>query len=174
VNDRETHQTKTKDDRSMVKQRNVWFVVADGSHARIVVKRPEETGYDTIREFSSAEARKPTRALVSDKPGRSIDSPTPGRSPARHGMAPATDTHRLRKREFALSLADEINRASQRNAFDDLVLVAPARSLTHIRGRLDHIAKAKMLRAVAKDLTNLPQAELFRQLDQIGARRTSP
>ena len=152
----------------MPKRKKLWFVVADGARARILAKREEQPGFDTLDEFHSDDARKFSRELTSDKPGRGQESAQTGR---RSAMEPASDAHLKQKREFGRFLAGELNRAGQAKRFDELVLIAPTRALTEIRGALDTQTKSKLVREVAKDLTNIPQDQLAEHLHQIHSPR---
>lgn len=148
----------------MPKQKNLWFVVADGARARILAKRKEVPGYDTLEEFHSDDARKFGRDLIADKPGRGQESGLTGR---RSGMEPTSDPHLKQKREFARFVAAELNSASKAKRFDGLVLIAPTRALADIRDALDAQTRAKLAHEVAKDLTNTPQDQLAEHLRQI-------
>jgi protein required for attachment to host cells len=148
----------------MPKTKKVWFVVADGARARILAKRAELPGFDTLDEFHSDDARKFSRELTSDKPGRGQESAQTGR---RSGMEPTSDAHAKEKRVFARFVAGELNRAGQAKRFDELVLIAPTRALADIRDALDTQTKAKLAHEVAKDLTNMPQDQLAEHLGQI-------
>jgi protein required for attachment to host cells len=72
----------------------------------------------------------------------------------------------MEKQKFAKHVAQELNRASARNAFDQLVLVAPAHTLHEIHERLDTTTLAKMVDTLQKDLTKVPDSELARHLDE--------
>ncbi len=145
----------------MAKRLNTWFVVADGASARILTRGAEGKGFVIVERRESAEARRPTRELVSDRPGRGHESATTGR----HAMEAPNDPQRLKKLEFARELAREINRASAESRFDDLVLVAPARTLGEIKRVLDGTARAKLSAALTKDLTKVPPDHLHDHLD---------
>jgi protein required for attachment to host cells len=75
-------------------------------------------------------------------------------------MQATSDPHRLKKEEFARELARSINRAGAEGRFDDLVLVAPARTLGKLKRELDGPARAKLSASLPKDLTKIPHDRL--------------
>lgn len=145
----------------MAKDRALWIVVADGEHARFVTPAPKRA-FHTQRVLDSPTAHKKTSDLGTDKPPRTMESATG----LRHAIAPKHDLHELEKRKFAHQVAREINRASASGAFDQLVLVAPARTLNDIRDELDATAVAKLLGTLRKDLVKVPDHELAPHLDE--------
>jgi protein required for attachment to host cells len=140
----------------MPKRLNTWFVVADGASARILARDADGRNFVVVEERDWPEARVPTRELVSDKPGRSQERGAVGR----HAMQATSDPHRLKKDEFARELARSINRAGAEGRFDDLVLVAPARTLGKLKRELDGPARAKLSASLPKDLTKIPHDRL--------------
>ena len=147
----------------MAKRLNTWFVVADGASARILTRDAASGNFVVVEERDSPEARLRTRELVSDRPGRSHESGMTGR----HAMEAPSDPQRLKKEEFARELARAINRACGEGRFDDLVLVAPARTLGEIKRELDRTALAKLSASLTKDLTKVPADHLHDHLGGI-------
>jgi len=146
----------------MPKRRVTWFVLADGSRARFLTRRPEDPGFEIVEEHDAPEARMPTREIVSDHPGSVQESA----SPARHGVGARHDAHRDRKDAFARLLADRLNAASAAGTFDALVIYAAPRSLAALRDALDDATRRKIKAEFAKDLTKVPLAELPRRLEE--------
>lgn len=147
----------------MPKRRITWFVLADGSRARFVTRRPEAPGYDIVAEYELPEAHVPTHDIISDRPGRQQESATT----ARHGVEPRSDPHRERKAAFIDQIASRLNAACADGAFDELVLYAAPRALAELRGALDDGTRAKVKAEVAKDLTKTPLAELPRHFAEL-------
>ncbi len=148
----------------MPKRRVTWFVLADGSRARIFEKRPGGPGYSIIAEYHSAEAQRPTRDLGADRPGRTQESATTGR----HALEPREDWHRAAKADFAREVATHLNEACGSQAFDSLVLYALPHVLTSLHEALDNGARQRIKAEVAKDLTKLPVAELESYFASLG------
>jgi protein required for attachment to host cells len=145
------------------KRRVTWFVLADGSRARFLTRRQEESGFEVAEEHDAPEARVPTREIGSDRPGRVHESA----NSAHHGVEAHHDAHRDRKTAFARQLADRLNAASAAGIFDALVLYAAPRSLATLREALDEATRRKITGEFPKDLTKVPLAELPHHLDEV-------
>jgi len=148
----------------MAKRRVTWLVLADGSRARFVTRRPEGPGYEIAAEYESPEAHVPTHEIMSDRPGRVQESA----NRAHHGVEPRQDAHRARLESFAQQVASHLNAASAKGAFDELVLYAAPRALATLRSALDDTTRAKVKAEFAKDLTKVPLAELPHHFGDIG------
>jgi protein required for attachment to host cells len=116
----------------------------------------------------SPQSRQHSRDLKSDKPGRGFSS---SRSGVRHAFEPPHDYHKLEKHRFMATLATALDPACSRREFDDLVLVAPRRSLGELRGLLSKRVQARVREEVAKDLTNEPVGRLQRRLGPLGGEK---
>ena len=145
----------------------LWIAVADGEHARIV--QPDANNeLRTLQAMDAATAHHRSRELASDRPGRSFESATPGR----HAYEPRHDPHELEKTRFAELIAEEVNEAARRDAFDELVVAAPSRVLHEICRALDANAAERLAGTLEKDLTKVPNHELASHVAQwISPRR---
>jgi protein required for attachment to host cells len=144
-----------------MKHRTVWIVVSDGEHARFVTPAPKRA-FHTQRVLDSPSAHLRSFDLGTDRPSRSMESATG----IRHAIASKHDLHEMEKRKFAHQVAHEINRASAQEAFDDVVLVAPAHTLNEIRNELDATTAAKLIGSLQKDLIKVPDHELAPHLHE--------
>ena len=140
----------------MAKRPVTWFVVTDGSRARILKRRAEGPGYEVVEEFEAPDARVPTREIMSDRPGRVQESGYTGH----HAVEARHDAHRERKDAFARELANRLNMAATDRTFDALILYAAPRTLAVLRGTLEDVARDKIKAEIAKDLTKVPLADL--------------
>ncbi|WP_421999342.1 host attachment protein [Reyranella sp.] len=145
------------------KPARIWIVVADGARARFLAL---DTGTSKLvpagpADLVSPRSRQRPRDLVSDRPGRSFSS---SRSGARHALEPPHDPHKLEKHRFMEVLADALDEACGRRAFDDLILVAPRRSLGELRSLLSKRVQDRIGHEVAKDLAGEPPSRLRRRL----------
>jgi protein required for attachment to host cells len=133
-----------------------WFVIADGSRARVF----ENAGvHEDPREIADMELSielPKSGELLADKPGRTFDSVGAGR----HAKENPTDPHRHRKRDFAGKVVDQLRRAMLAERFDRLVLVAPPAFLGDLRQKLPKDLKAKVADEITLDLTNTPEQQL--------------
>lgn len=148
------------------KRPRTWIVVADGARARFFV--PSDDGRKLVAarpaDMVAPRSRGHARDLESDRPGRSYAS---SRTGARHALEPAHDPHKLEKHKFAAALAEALDCACGRREFDQLVLVAPRRSLGELRGLLSARVQRAVGMEIAKDLTNETTAGLWRRLQKV-------
>ena len=135
------------------------IVIADGEHARFV--QPDaDNALRTVGSFDSASAHLRSRDIGSDRPGRTFES---GAS-ARHAVGPRHDPHAMEKEKFVRLVGEQINAASGRDEFDELLLVAPPRALGELREALDPATATKLVGALEKDLVKTPDHELWPHL----------
>lgn len=141
----------------------IWVLIADGQRARVY--RANGRGKDLTpaldREFVGN--RQPSRGLGSDRPGRTHDS----RSPARHSMEDPTDPQRHEKRRFAREIVAALETERARQAFDQLVIVAPPQALGDIRAELPDALKTVVSAEINKDLTKFGPHELPLHLEEV-------
>lgn len=147
----------------MQRQKRTWIVVADGARARFF--SPAEDGKTLVlartADMVAPQSRRHTRDLVSDRPGRSFSSSRAGQ---RHSFEATHDPHKLEKHKFIVELADMLDDACQRKDFDQLVLVAPHRSLGELRGLLSERVQRCIHKEIAKDLTGVTPSVLWGHL----------
>lgn len=150
----------------MSKHVEIWYLIADGAHARIVRRDAETGAYRQVSRSDSKMARLKTSQIMSDRQGRVAESA----SSARHAAEAKHDPHRQAKLAFAHKTAHDINEAAHAREFDELVLVAPARVLGEIRGHLDTETSKRVVGELAKDLTPVPDGDLGKHLDVLAHR----
>jgi len=145
------------------KRPRTWVVVADGARARFFVPSEDASKFVAARQADlvAPDSHGHSRDLKSDKPGRSYAS---SRSGVRHAIEPAHDPHKLEKHRFSAVLTEVLDGACGRREFDQLVLVAPRRSLGELRSLLTPRVQRCISREVAKDLTKESTAGLWRRL----------
>lgn len=114
--------------------RKLLFVVADAEHVRFV--RPVDAD-NTLHSYS--------RVRVED-----------GHRGATH------HAHEEDKDRFPVWIAEQLNDATA--TYDALVLVAPAHRLNILRDHLAQTASAKLVGTLDKDLTKVPDEELWPHL----------
>jgi protein required for attachment to host cells len=154
------------------KHSHTWIVVADGARARFLTTSGDGSKLVPARvaDMVAPLNRRPARDLKSDKPGRSYSS---SRSGVRHAFEPPHDYHKIEKHRLSAAVAEALHKASEGDAFDRLVLVAPRRSLGELRGLLSDRVKEQIDQAIAKDLTNETAARLWRHLQPVSRRTAS-
>ncbi|RKT34653.1 protein required for attachment to host cells [Roseovarius halotolerans] len=128
-----------------------WVLVADGEKALFLENVTD--GQDPFLKVVRMESQDnpPMGEQVSDKPGRMADSGVGQRS----SMEEA-DWHMLAKDRFAAEMSDILYRLAHRNAFDQIVLVAPPRTLGTLRDKLHKEVSARVVAEIDKDMTNHP------------------
>lgn len=135
------------------------IAIADGEHARFV--QPDENNeLRTVASLDSASAHLRSRDIGSDKPGRSFESS----GGAHHAVGQHHDLHAMEKERFAQAIAEQLNLASAREEFSQLLLVAPPRALRELREALDPVTRAKLVGTLEKDLVKTPDHELSSHL----------
>jgi protein required for attachment to host cells len=118
----------------MPKHVKLLFLVADGEHARFVRPADED---NTLKSASRAD---------SDEAHAAAHAPS----------------HSEAGDKFAAWVADQLNHAV--NTYDELVLVAPAHTLSAVRKALNKAADGKVIDTLGKDLTKIPSGELWPHL----------
>lgn len=148
-----------------LKPKKTWIVIADGMHARIL--RQDRRGAPLApaldRELYEPAVNAYSRDLGSDAPGRAFDSAASGR----HAMEPRTDPKTHEKQLFARRVAELINDAALRKSFDQLVLVAPPKTLGELRTQLGENAKRLIIGELDRDLVKTPVPELPEHLADV-------
>lgn len=132
------------------------IIIADGEHARFVQPDADNT-LRTVSSLNSASAHQRSRDIGTDRPGRAFESGTT----ARHAVGPRHDLHAMEQERFVRLVGEQINAASGRDEFDELLLVAPPRVLHELREALDAVTRTKLVGTLEKDLVKTPDHELW-------------
>jgi len=142
--------------KTMPKDRNLLFVLADGEHARFVRAAADNALY-TQQDLDSPSAHKRSADLVSDRPGATFHSDSTHHS----AKLPRHNPHDLEMAAFAKDIAARLNEAATRGVYEELVLVAPAHTLNEIEAALDADATQRLIGTLQKDLLKIPDHELW-------------
>ena len=147
----------------MAKRPSTCIVVADGARARFFALSGDARKLVPVgsADLVAPQSRQHARDLKSDKPGRRYSS---SRSGVRHALEPTHDYHKLEKHRFTALLADALDAACERQEFDQLVLVAPRRSLGELRTLISKRVQRSVRQEIAKDLTAETPASLWKHL----------
>ena len=140
-----------------------WIVVADGAIARLFENTGPGKGIQPLGDGEMRGERAATRDLGTERPGRVHDRMGPGR----HAMAPRADWHEQQKEDFLATVAARLDRAAAAEAFDRLILVAPAKALGRLRAALGRNAAARVDGELAKDLTKTATRNLPNHLGEL-------
>jgi len=145
----------SQQDRSVGRQPVVWVLVADGARARVVVPAEREGQFATRIAFDPASAR-----MHPDAAAGAVDRRYEAAAPGHHAEKPARDPKALDEAGFATSVAHHVNAHALRHDFDQLVLVAPGRTLHHLRDALGPHATQRVVGSVSKEFAGLNDHDL--------------
>jgi protein required for attachment to host cells len=151
------------------RMKHIWFVVADGAQANVFSLNAGGVTLSRVDDMglSGDDVRIPARDLKSDKPGRSFSS---GNGGLRHAIEPHHDYHKMEKHKFTIGLAKALQKACEAGRFDQLVIVAPSRSLGELRAVLSGEVRSRVAYEVAKDLTKHPAETLWLHLAPVAQK----
>ena len=133
----------------MSKQDKTWYVVADGSKARVLV-RDDRGGLRTHHSFDA-----------SGKSG-AVENADSGVSQLK---APKSDPKGQAESHFAVAVAEYLNEAVRRGQTSSLKIAGSAQVLHGIREGLSKEAAGKVEKTLSKDYTNTADAELAAHFD---------
>ncbi len=135
------------------------YLIADGGRVRYV----ERTGpghFTTFRKFVSAHMHEKASELVRDRPARVQESATT----SRHGIEPRIKPRDKIEHEFIQAIAEDLREDTTIGNFDNLVIVAPPKLLKLLRKSLPSALTTKLVKSIDKDLTKIPDSDLYRHL----------
>jgi len=140
-----------------------WYVVADAGRATAYVRVVPGAAFRQVAAWTSAlDLPSDQQPGATDKPGRMFDSI----GDHRHA-AETVPPRELLKQAFGRELAEALNKARAEGAFESLVLYAAPRFLHELREHFDAATAGAIVHSEAKDLTRLPEQELFQVFDSI-------
>jgi protein required for attachment to host cells len=133
-----------------------FVVVADGE--KMLFFRNEGDG-----EFLKLEVERKrvqdnpaTRDQKSDEAGRTFDSS----GGAGRSAYEETDYHQLEEARFAAETAELLKKRALRNDFENLIIVAPPRTLGELRKHYHKEVEKRITGEIAKDLTGHPVEQI--------------
>jgi protein required for attachment to host cells len=146
-----------------MKPQKTWILIADGARARILERTGSNTALTAAMNNEFAASHAPSREYGTDKPGRSHESV----GGSHHTVEPRVDWHTYEKTLFAQSMAEVLSKFSAAKAYDQLVLVAPPKTLGALRKALPATVLAKIKGELGKDLTHVSLHDLPAHLDEV-------
>lgn len=131
-------------------------LVADGRKAILLANRGDAQ-YPNLQVETSMEAEEgdAARELGTDRPGRSFESV----GHHRHAVE-QTDFHDRAEETFAEEVAAMLERKLRGDDSAKVIVVAPPRTLAHLRPALAKMSDGRIIADLAKDLTNHPVSEI--------------
>ncbi len=126
-------------------------LVADGRKSLFLRNEGDAEFLNLVVEDQRAHADLKDGDMKSDAPGRSFSSVGSHRSAIEE-----TDYHQQEEDRFAADTAALLAKRAQRNEFEELIIVAPPRTLGELRQHYDKAVEGKIVAEVDKDLVNHP------------------
>lgn len=140
-----------------------WILIADGARARILENDGPGHGLKPVPDCEFEADRLRDQDIDADRPGRAFDSHGQGR----HAMEAPTSPARKAKEIFARQLVTHLEKALAKQAFERLVVVAPAKTLGDIRAALPKDLAARLTGELAKDLTKIRNDDMAEHLKDV-------
>lgn len=126
-------------------------LVADGRKSLFLRNEGDAEYLNLVVEDQRAHADLKDGDMKTDAPGRSFSSVGTHRS-----AMDEPDYHQMEEDRFAADTAALLTKRAQANGFEQLVIVAPPRTLGELRQHYDKAVAAKIVAEVDKDLVNHP------------------
>ncbi|MDP2314305.1 MAG: host attachment protein [Pseudomonadota bacterium] len=151
--------------------KDILVIVANASRARLY--RVHVGVLERLESLSHPQSRSKGAELASDRPGRAFDTGT-GPGPHRSGMEPETDPHEHEAEVFAREVARRGSILARRGRYPELLVVAPARFLGHVKSDLDAEIAKRIVATVSHDYTAKTDADLVEILQGLGVHVALP
>lgn len=126
-------------------------LVADGRKSLFLRNEGDEDYLNLVVEDQRAQAGLEDRDLKSDAPGRAMSQVG-----GRQSTMEEPDYHQIEEDRFAKETAALLSKRVQQSDFEQLIIVAPPRTLGELRQHYDKAVEAKIVAEVDKDLVNHP------------------
>jgi protein required for attachment to host cells len=142
-------------ERFMQVPHNSFVLVADGKKMLFFRNQGDEAFPKLEIERKQEQENPPSREQKSDESGGTFASFGPG-----HHSYSETDFHQLEEDRFAAEAAEMLNKRALRNEFENLIVVAPPRTLGELRKHYHKEVEKRLAAEIAKDLTRHPVTEI--------------
>ena len=138
-----------------------WILIANRSSASLFESDWPGKSMRRIQDIPHPQGRMQNREIDTDKPGRSFTS----FGQSRHAMSTEEEPTEHIAHQFALDLAELLNKGRVAHAYDKLVLMAEPKFLGILRAALDANTAALVVQTVNKDLPNVKEEDLAKYLE---------
>jgi len=152
---------------------NAYVLIADGRKL-LFFRNEGDADYPKLEVEMEREQSNPKDSdQGTDQPGRTFSGaqggdPRSGGLGATVGAARSayseTDFHQLEEDRFAHEAADMLRKKALANEFEQLIIVAPPKTLGELRKHYHKEVESRIAGEVAKDLTNMPVTEIEKVL----------
>ncbi|GGC96952.1 host attachment protein [Aquisalinus flavus] len=141
-----------------------WVLVADGEKA-LFFRNDDIDSQPILNVIRKEELdNPPTRDQAANRPGRFNDD---GAGGAQRSAVQDTDWHEFEKERFIGEIAERLNKAALKNAFDRLVVFAPPQALGELRDGFHKETRDRVVKEVSSDLTNHPVEKIEAKLSEL-------
>ena len=133
-----------------------WILSANRSSASLFESDWPSKSMRRIQDIPHPQGRMQNKDIDTDKPGRIFDSFGEGR----HSTSPKQEPTEHIAQQFALELAEMLNKGRLTNAYDKLVLIAEPKFLGVLRAALDKNTELLITQTVNKNLVDIKEEGL--------------
>lgn len=159
-----------------------WFLVADGTRAKVYVRQRAKVRIPMGARTKNPHFDERTQPELQLVPGMTWKAESPadydfsnktlGRVnesaiPARHMAEPRVDIREDLKLRFMRMVAEELEAAQKRKAFDRLVLIAPPKLLGELKKQMKKKLTQMVVAELPKEVTHSNSRELAKQLEEV-------
>ncbi len=137
-----------------------WILVANASKAKFYANAGPKAGLQLIREIDHPASRQKNSELVTDRAGHMQSS-----GDGRGSRQPQTEPKQNEARNFAASLARELNQGRTAHRYARAILVAPPAFLGLLNAALDAPTAQLVSERIEKDYTKSTDKELAARLE---------
>ena len=137
-----------------------WILTANRSSASLFESDWPGKSMRRIQDIAHLQGRMQNRDIGADKPGRIFDSFGQGR----HALSSEQEPTAHIAQQFALDLAELLNKGRTTDAYDKLVLIAEPKFLGILRAALDKNTTALVVQTVNKELLDVKEEDLANYL----------
>ena len=137
-----------------------WILSANRSSASLFESDWPGKSMRRIQDIPHPQGRMQNKDIDTDKPGRVFDSFGEGR----HSTSPKQEPTEHIAQQFALELAELLNKGRLTNAYDKLVLIAEPKFLGVLRAALDKNTESLVSQTVNKELLDVKEQDLAEYL----------
>lgn len=137
-----------------------WILTANRSNASLFESDWPGKSMRRLQDIPHHQGRMQNKDIDTDKPGRVFDSFGQGR----HSTSPKQEPTEHIAQQFALDLAEMLNKGRLSNAYDKLVLIAEPKFLGLLRAALNKNTASLVVQSVNKELLDVKEEDLAEYL----------
>lgn len=140
-----------------------WILTANRSGASLFESDWPVKSMRRIQDIAHPQGHMQNREINTEKPGRSFDSAWQGR----HSLSPKQEPTEDIAQQFALNLAELLNKGRLTHAYDQLIIMAGPKFLGILRIALDKNTASLVVQTVNKELLDIKGEDLAEHLKEL-------